>query len=256
MRSFIAFLKKEMIEIYRTGKLIILGAVFLLFGIMNPAIAKLTPFLMEMMSEELAGNGIVITEVTVDAITSWTQFFKNIPMALIAFVLLCGNIFTKEYASGTLLLILTKGISRQKILLAKIASLLCVWTLGYWLCFGITYAYNEYFWDNSIVNDLFTAVFDQWLFGIFVIALTVFFSVISESFGSVLTATAVIVFASYIVSLFPKLTCFMPTALMNSSVVLTGSDFSEDHITTVITASVLSILLTASSIPIMNKKQL
>ena len=44
MNGFFAFLKKELFELSRSGKLIIFGFVFVLFGIMNPAIAKLTPW--------------------------------------------------------------------------------------------------------------------------------------------------------------------------------------------------------------------
>ena len=95
MRSFMTFMKKEMTEQLRSGKLMILGILFVLFGIMNPAVAKLTPWLMELMAESLAQSGMTVTEVTVSALDSWVQFFKNIPMALLAFVLLEGGIFTK-----------------------------------------------------------------------------------------------------------------------------------------------------------------
>ena len=100
MKSFIAFFKKEVLESVRSGKLAILGILFLLFGIMNPAIAKMIPWLLEIMSDYFAEAGMTVTEVTIDALTSWTQFFKNIPMALIVFVLVYSGTFTREYESG------------------------------------------------------------------------------------------------------------------------------------------------------------
>ena len=124
MKSFIAFFKKEILESIRSGKILILGAIFILFGIMNPAIAKLTPWIIEVFSESLAESGMIVGEVTVNALTSWTQFFKNIPMALIAFVLIYASIFTKEYEDKTLELILTKGIKRYKIVLSKLLLLI------------------------------------------------------------------------------------------------------------------------------------
>ena len=90
----IAFLKKEWMALMRTGKVTVLGLVFVLFGIMNPAIAKLTPWLLETMGDSLASSGLVVTQVTISALDSWTQFFKNIPMALIVFVVLQGGILT------------------------------------------------------------------------------------------------------------------------------------------------------------------
>ena len=47
MKHFLAFLRKEAIEHKRTGKCTILGILFVLFGIMNPAIAKMTPWLLQ-----------------------------------------------------------------------------------------------------------------------------------------------------------------------------------------------------------------
>ena len=66
-----AFLKKEWMEWKRTGRMLVLLLIFALFGIMNPAVAKLTPWLMETLSESLADTGLVTTTVTVDAMTSW-----------------------------------------------------------------------------------------------------------------------------------------------------------------------------------------
>ena len=84
MKSLLAFMKKEYLEAARTGKIMILMLLFVLFGIMSPAIAKLTPWMMETLSDSMAESGLIITNVQVDALTSWTQFFKNIPIALIA----------------------------------------------------------------------------------------------------------------------------------------------------------------------------
>ena len=81
MKTFLAFLKKELLFQLRTGKGMILGILFVLFGIMNPAVAKLTPWLMEMMADSLAESGMIITGITVTAMDSWVQFFKNMPMA-------------------------------------------------------------------------------------------------------------------------------------------------------------------------------
>ena len=89
MKTWNALMKKEWMEQARTGKLMILGMIFVLFGIMNPAIAKLTPWLLKTMADSLAESGMIVTDVTVSALDSWVQFFKNMPIALIVFVFLC-----------------------------------------------------------------------------------------------------------------------------------------------------------------------
>ena len=133
-----AFLRKEWMELYRSGRFLILLLIFTLFGIMNPAVAKLTPWLMETLTDSLAESGLTVTEVTVDAMNSWGQFYKNIPAGIVVFILLCSSSFTGEYQKGTLIPPVTKGLSRRKILLAKALTMFVLWTVMYWLCFGIT----------------------------------------------------------------------------------------------------------------------
>ncbi|MHB9719894.1 ABC transporter permease subunit [Enterococcus faecium] len=119
MRQLIAFAKKELKENWRTGKIITLSALTVIFGIMNPLLAKLTPYLVQAMSTTLAESGISVQKITVDATTSWTQFYKNIPMLLIFFLLLFSGILTSEYQNGTIINLLTKGMKRWKIFLSK-----------------------------------------------------------------------------------------------------------------------------------------
>lgn len=79
MKQFSAFFKKELTEHIRSGRVMIMGIIFVIIGIMNPAVAKLTPWLMDMFAESLAESGMIMTEVTVTAMDSWMQFFKNLP---------------------------------------------------------------------------------------------------------------------------------------------------------------------------------
>ncbi len=256
MKAFVAFIKKEGIESIRSGKITVLVILFVLFGIMNPAIAKLTPWLMEMMADSLAETGMVITEVKVNALTSWTQFFKNIPIALITFVLLYHGIFIKEYQTGTLTLVLTKGLSRYKVVAAKSVLMLTLWTLCYWLCFGITYVYNNYFWDNSIAASLLAAGAYWWLFGIWVVCLIVFFSTISSNATGVLLGTGFSILVSYLIGFLPKIGEFVPTVLMNSSSLLIGAETTDGYMKPLIVTLLLSIVCIVISVPIMDKRQI
>lgn len=256
MRQFAAFTKKEFLESLRTGKCMILGILFVLFGIMNPAIAKLTPWMMGLFADAMAESGIIIGEMQVDAMTSWTQFFKNIPMALIAFVLIYSDILTKEYKSGSLLPVLTKGLPRVQILLAKSAVLSLFWTLGYWLCFGITYGYNAFFWDNSIAVGLLPAALGWWLFGWWVLCLVILFSTLLQSGTEVILCTGGTTLLVYVLGFLPKVRAFTPTRLMETAALLSGAA-GADTIQRAATAAVLcGVLCVAVSIPVMNKKQL
>lgn len=256
MKSLLAFMKKEYLEAARTGKLIILILLFVLFGVMNPAIAKLTPWMMEMLSDTMAEGELIVTDIQVDALTSWTQFFKNIPIALIAFVLIFSDIFTKEYKSGTLLLVLTKGLSRYKVVLAKTVLLLSFWTVGYGTCFAITYGYNAYFWDNGIANNLLSSVTIWWLFGVWVICLIVLFSTLLQNNTGVSLCTGGTVLLAYLLSLIPKGRTYSPTILMDANSLLIGAESVDAYIKAIIIAAISGAICFAVSIPVMNKKLL
>ena len=243
-------------EQLRSGRLWITLALFVLLGIMNPAVAKLTPWLLEVMADSLAESGMIVTDVKVSAMDSWVQFFKNMPIGLIAFVLLQGAIFTKEYSSGTLVLSLTKGLERYKVVISKAGILCAIWSLGYWLCFEITYLYNSYFWDNSVAQNLLLSVVCLWLFGVFVISLMTLFSTISASNTGVLLGTGIIILISYIVGLLPKANKYLPTRLMDGNFLIYGMTQSKEYIAAIIVTAIATAICFAISIPIFNKKHL
>ncbi|MBQ8559452.1 MAG: ABC transporter permease subunit [Tyzzerella sp.] len=256
MKSFVAFLKKEWMDLIRSGRLLVLVILFVVFGIMNPAIAKVTPWLMEMMADSLAETGLIMTEVHVDAMTSWTQFFKNIPMGLIAFVLIQSSLFSKEYQSGTLVLVLTKGMARYKVIVAKFSVMIFLWTFCYWLCYGITYGYNAYFWDNSVANVLVPTAINWWLFGVWTISLIVLFSAFVRNNIGVLIGTGGTVLAAYLIGLLPKVKEYSPTMLMNTAGLLAGAEELATYSKTIGVTLILCVAAVGVSIPIMNKREL
>ena len=256
MKTLIALTKKELLGQFRTWRVLIFSILFVLFGLMNPAVAKLTPWLLDVLSESLAGSGMTVTATTVSALDSWVQFFKNMPMALIAFILLEGNIFTGEYQKGTLVLSLTKGIARYKVIVSKALVLVLLWTVGYWLCFGITYGCNAFFWDNSVAQHLLFSVVCWWLLGLWVIGLMVLFSALFRSFTGVLAGTGGIALASYLLGLLPKIGRFFPTYLANGSALIFGVTERKTYMAALAIAVAAAIAFFAVSIPVFNKKEL
>ena len=156
MKTLTAFLRKELLELQRTGKLLLLIIISVLFGIMNPLIAKITPLMLDMLSSDLAEMGMNLSSFEVDVITSWTQFYKNVPLLLLIFVVIMSGILTNEYQKGTLVNILTKGLERWKVVVAKLITMIGLWSLCYVICFVITYLYNIYFWSHQSVPYMMT----------------------------------------------------------------------------------------------------
>lgn len=254
MRQLTAFTKKEFLEQVRTGKLLILFILFCLFGIMNPAIAKLTPWMLELMSEQLAENGMVIQGMEVNALTSWVQFFKNIPMALIVFVVMFGGILTAEYQRGTLVNVITKGLKRWKILASKMFVMAVFWTAGYWMTFGITYGYNAYFWDNSIVANLFPAVGGYYLAGLWLITVILPASAVFNSGAAVTLSVGAVFMASYLLGFLPDVKKYVPTFLMSSNELMAGAADGRQYLAAAGIAVLLIVIHVISAVMIFDRR--
>lgn len=256
MSTLFALFNKEWMEQARTGKVMLLGIVFILLGIMNPAIAKLTPWMLEMMAESLEESGMSITAVTVDAMTSWQQFFKNLPIGLIVFVLIQSGCFTAEYRRGTLIPVVTRGVARYKIVTAKAAMLMIFWSVCYWVCFGITYAYNAYFWDNTVVKNLLFSTLLWWLFGLMIVVALVFFSTLLRTSSGVLLGAAAVWYLPYAFAFLPKVSKYLPTALADGMPLISGTTDPGEYVGALLITCALTIAFLAISYPLMNQKQL
>lgn len=251
-----ACLKKEWMEMLRTGRLWILLLVFGLFGIMNPALAKLTPWLMEIMSDSLEGAGILVQEVTISALDSWMQFYKNIPMALIIFVLLSSGILTSEYQKGTLIPIVTKGLSRRKIILSKTVNIYSAWTICYVICYGITYMYNAYFWDNTVASYPLFAAGCYWLFGMWVLSFMILFSALFDSDIQVLAGTGGVALAVYLFGFISEISGYIPSKLMNGMTVLQGISRPSDYVICIAVTAIVAVMSIVAAALCFDRRQL
>ena len=255
MKQLVAFIQKEFMEIVRNSKLLICGIIFALLGIMNPAIAKLTPWIIEMYSNT-SSSGIVFQKVEVTALTSWEQFYKNMPIAFIVFVLMFSGIVASELQKGTLINIVTKGMSRWKIMISKFVMMLVLWTGVYFLSYVITYFYNAFYWDNSIAKHIFFAVFCFYLFGVWLISLIILVSAFADNSTTVSLGVGGGFIVSYLLGMVPKLQDYLPTKLMDSLILIVGQAEPGEYIPAIIIVLCLIIANIVLGIIFFNKKNL
>jgi ABC-2 type transport system permease protein len=254
MKSYIAFTKKEFCENIRTYKFFIMMAVFLLLGMMNPITAKLTPQLLKSLMPK--GMNITITEPT--ALDSWAQFFKNVPqMGLIVLVIIFSGIMANEFSRGTLINMLTKGLSRSVVILSKFTMVSIVWTLSYVLCFAVTYAYTVYFWSSDGIHNILLSVFCLWLFGILLLAIIMLGGVLfTNNYGGLLFTGGFVV-VLLLLNISPTIQQYNPITLVSSNMALLTSTMAvSDFILPIVICSIGIITFIAVAIVLFNKKQI
>jgi ABC-2 type transport system permease protein len=253
MRAFVVFTKKEFTEYLRTYKFVILLAVFTLLGIMGPLVAKMMPAILGSM--DLAGMTIALPEPT--AMDSWGQFFKNVgQMGMLTLLIIFSGIMANEFSRGTLVNLLTKGLRRDTVILAKFSAATALWTLAYLLCLGVTFAYTAYFWEAALHNAV-LAFGGLWLFGELLIVLLILGGTLFTSFyGSLLTALATVAVLS-IISIAPQTAQYNPISLAGGTLtLLSGDQSASDFIPAVIITIGAVVVLLVASIIVFRKKSL
>lgn len=254
MNTLVALFKKETLEFSRTYKLLIVITVFLIFAIMSPLAAKFMPEIMaQFLPKEVADSF-----PTPSALDSWAQFFKNFSqIGLFVTALLFAGTIIHERNEGTLIILLTKGLRRSTVVLAKTIFSMVVWTVMYWGAFGITYFYTWYYWKGDNVEHLGLAIGNLWLFGIVLIAVILFGNVLFKSIYSNLLWLALFVGIWFIVSIFPKLEDYniLRLATDGNNILKGLSDASDFNWIYVISLGLI-IVLQVLTIRIFNKKSL
>jgi ABC-2 type transport system permease protein len=142
--GFGAFVKKEFLETRRTWRLWVLpGIMVLVLGLGAPALTAVTPALLR--ATEQAQPGVVIKLPTPTSLESYVQFMGDLDqLALLAIIIAGAAIVASERRAGTIVLVLTKPLSRTGFIVAKAMSqltLLVVATaLGTVVCILVTTA--------------------------------------------------------------------------------------------------------------------
>lgn len=218
MKAYGAFVKKEWMEWVRTYKLLILGAVFLLLGIMGPLAARYLPELFKSMMTD----GIRFTLPTPTEGDAWEQFFKNVcQIGLIVLVLALGGGMAGEYSAGTLAHLVPKGLSYRAVILAKATMAGIVWSGSYLLCFATSLLYTRFFWEPGVPADrLALAVIGLWLFGLFLISTVMLGGALFRSTYACLLFTGGLVAVQFLANMLPKAGQYLPLALATQNMSL------------------------------------
>ena len=137
---FATALRKELLYQWRTKRLLILCAVFIVFGMISPLLAEFTPQLLNSIegAEQFAD---LIPEPTVaDAVG---QYVKNITQfGFILAILLGMGAVAGEKEKGTAAMILSKPLPRWAYLTSKFASQALVYALAFALAAVAAYYYT------------------------------------------------------------------------------------------------------------------
>lgn len=137
-------LRKELLEAWRTRRMLVVAIVFTAFGIASPFLARYLPELIK----ELAGEQVQIVVPPPTVRDAADQFLKNLGQAgILTAVLLAMGSVAIEKERGTAALVLSKPASRGAYLLAKMLAITATLGIGLALASIGAYAYTAFLFE-------------------------------------------------------------------------------------------------------------
>jgi ABC-2 type transport system permease protein len=148
MMGFRVLLFKELREQLRTGRLITVAAVFVLFGILGPLTDRFMKELLDLIGKQSGGITVIGVPPSLDGALS--QIIKNLSQfGIICALLLAMGAVAWEKERGTAGMIMTKPASRAAFLAAKLIAISLNLALATILGCGLGYVYTAILYPSS-----------------------------------------------------------------------------------------------------------
>jgi ABC-2 type transport system permease protein len=209
MKGWWPLFKKEIREQIRTHRFLIVGGVFLFFGLTTPLTLKYLPEIIKM-----AGETMQITIPPPTALQSLTEFAGTIlQLGVLMLILVSMGAIANEYKNGTVLLTLSKSVTRGAFVTAKMAALSLNLVASLLVSGLVCYGYSVWLIGAADLGNFMLQNGLMALFLLFSVSLTLVFSSLFRSgLAAGGLAMAVIVFQAVLASL-PVIGNYLPGKL-------------------------------------------
>jgi len=176
---FLVAVRKELLEQYRSYRLLIVVAVLVAFGLMSPLTAKFTPEIMRLLPNGEQIAQLIPPPTAADAVA---QYVKNISQfGVILALLMAMGAVAQEKDKGTAALVLAKPMPRYAFLWAKFVALGLTFTTGIAIAGVACYYYTLILFEALDVLGWLALNGLMLLFVLVYVALTLFCSTLSRS---------------------------------------------------------------------------
>jgi ABC-2 type transport system permease protein len=180
-RLFLDALRKELLQQWRTKRVLVVAVVFLIFGSLSPLIARFTPELLRSIEGAEQFAELIPDPTTADAIL---QYIENLTQFGFIIVLLLGmSAVVGEKEQGTAAIILSKPLPRAAFVLSKFVAQATVYLLGFLLAGIAAYYYTRFLFEPLAVGAFLFGNLLLWVWLLCFAAVTLLGSVLGRTTG-------------------------------------------------------------------------
>ncbi len=180
MKQLFILFKKDITELYRTKKILILGIVFLFFAILSPISAHLLPDILEMVGQHDQNIVIIVPEPTV--FDSYYQFISNFSqITIFIMIIVLAPVLIEEKMKGTFHTLLNNKVSKTNFVLAKVISQIKLVTLLYLFSIGVFLIYTYILFNGALITNWLIFFTSIYLYYVFLVCLINLISVIAKN---------------------------------------------------------------------------
>jgi ABC-2 type transport system permease protein len=234
MNGFGVLLKKELKEQFRTYKLLIVAAVFLLFGLGTPLLIKYTPQLIEM-----AGEDLVIQMPPPSAAMAIAEYTSTIgQVGVLVAVLVAMGAVARERSRGTAAMVLSKPVSMGAFLIAKLTAMSVTFIGALILGSVACYTYTVLLIESADISAFLALNLLIALFLIVCLAVTLFFSSIFRNQLAAGGIALAIIIMQALLTQIPVFGDYLPARM-----IVWGTDLVENQAPTAWGAVGVSVVL-------------
>ena len=251
MKQFIILFKKDLMELYRTKRILIISLIFIMFALLSPVIAKMTPELLGSM-----GNQIQISIPDATVADSYGQFVKNMgQIGLFTLIIALGGSIVNERKKGLYTNLINNGVKKHNFILSKVISQVLIMTVIYVVSALLFSTYNYVIFNQFTIAYSFLSFLLLYIYLVFVICMITFFSAISKSSVMSVMLGIVTVLGISIFDLF-KFGKYMPNYLATAASDIFSNNECLNYIYQNIGITLLlSVILVSAAIKLCNNKE-
>lgn len=170
-------IKKEIKEYLRTPKGMILAVLFLFTALTSPILGRYMNEIIAAVAPEIVFD---FPDPTLK--DAWLQFYKNTSsMSMIVYLIIMTGTISQEKNKGSILLVLTKKVSRFEFVFSKFLVGSLVYTVLLLVSTLVSAWYTNVLFGAFMYDGLFVSILLFWLMGLFFTALAIFVSVIGKT---------------------------------------------------------------------------